>query len=61
MAYQSRSCFGTHSVIVTHYFNLESHYSGFQDLVEYAELSTPVTVEHFDASDRGDPQHSRYS
>ena len=32
---------------------VEKHYPGFQDLVEYAELSTPLTVEHFDASDRG--------
>ncbi|MEB3180338.1 MAG: NAD(P)/FAD-dependent oxidoreductase [Nostocaceae cyanobacterium] len=32
---------------------VEFHYPGFQDLVEYAELSTPLTVEHFDASDRG--------
>jgi phytoene dehydrogenase-like protein len=32
---------------------VEHHYPGFQDLIEYAELSTPLTVEHFDASDRG--------
>jgi phytoene dehydrogenase-like protein len=32
---------------------VELHYPGFGDLVEYAELSTPLTVEHFDASDRG--------
>jgi all-trans-retinol 13,14-reductase len=32
---------------------VESRYPGFQDLIEYAELSTPLTVEHFDASDRG--------
>ncbi|WP_019499719.1 phytoene desaturase family protein [Pseudanabaena sp. PCC 6802] len=32
---------------------VESHYPGFQDAIEYAELSTPLTVEHFDASDRG--------
>jgi len=32
---------------------VESHYPGFKDLIEYAELSTPLTVEHFDASDRG--------
>jgi len=32
---------------------VEKHYPGFQDLIEYAELSTPLTVEHFDASDRG--------
>ncbi len=32
---------------------IESHYPGFQDLIEYVELSTPLTVEHFNASDRG--------
>lgn len=32
---------------------VESHYPGFEALIEYAELSTPLTVEHFDASDRG--------
>lgn len=32
---------------------VESHYPGFKDLIEYAELSTPLTVEHFDASDHG--------
>ncbi|MFM7529753.1 MAG: phytoene desaturase family protein [Nodosilinea sp.] len=32
---------------------VERHYPGFKDLIEYAELSTPLTVEHFDASDRG--------
>jgi phytoene dehydrogenase-like protein len=32
---------------------VEHHYPGFQDLIEYTELSTPLTVEHFDASDRG--------
>jgi phytoene dehydrogenase-like protein len=32
---------------------VENHYPGFGDLIEYAELSTPLTVEHFDASDRG--------
>ncbi|MEM8810126.1 MAG: NAD(P)/FAD-dependent oxidoreductase, partial [Cyanobacteria bacterium P01_G01_bin.38] len=32
---------------------VEDHYPGFADLIEYAELSTPLTVEHFDASDRG--------
>ena len=32
---------------------VEDRYPGFQDLIEYAELSTPLTVEHFDASDRG--------
>lgn len=32
---------------------VEQHYPGFRDLVEYSELSTPLTVEYFDASDRG--------
>ena len=32
---------------------VESYYPGFQDLIEYSELSTPLTVEHFDCSDRG--------
>jgi all-trans-retinol 13,14-reductase len=32
---------------------VESHYPGFQDLIEYAELSTPLTIEHFNASDCG--------
>lgn len=32
---------------------VESHYPGFEDLIAYAELSTPLTVEHFDGSDRG--------
>jgi all-trans-retinol 13,14-reductase len=32
---------------------VDSQYPGFGDLVEYVELSTPLTVEHFDASDRG--------
>lgn len=32
---------------------VEQHYPGFRELIEYAELSTPLTVEHFDASDRG--------
>lgn len=32
---------------------VERHYPGFENLIEYAELSTPLTVEHFDASDRG--------
>ena len=32
---------------------VEAHYPGFKDLIEYTELSTPLTVEHFDASDRG--------
>jgi phytoene dehydrogenase-like protein len=32
---------------------VEQHYPGFRELIEYTELSTPLTVEHFDASDRG--------
>ena len=32
---------------------VESHYPGFQDLIEYYELATPLTFAHFDASDRG--------
>ncbi len=32
---------------------VESKYPGFQDLIAYSELSTPLTVEHFDGSDRG--------
>ncbi len=32
---------------------VESKYPGFQDLIAYHELSTPLTVEHFDKSDRG--------
>lgn len=32
---------------------VEKHYPGFQDLIEYAELSTPLSIEYFDASDRG--------
>jgi phytoene dehydrogenase-like protein len=32
---------------------VEDRYPGFQALIEYAELSTPLTVEHFDGSDRG--------
>ena len=32
---------------------VESHYPGFQDLIEYSELATPLTFAHFDASDRG--------
>lgn len=32
---------------------VERHYPGFEDLIEYTELSTPLTVEHFDGSDRG--------
>lgn len=32
---------------------VERQYPGFKNLIEYAELSTPLTVEYFDASDRG--------
>jgi all-trans-retinol 13,14-reductase len=32
---------------------VDRHYPGFRDLIEYSELSTPLTVEYFDASDRG--------
>lgn len=32
---------------------VESKYSGFKDLIGYSELSTPLTVEYFDASDKG--------
>ena len=32
---------------------IEAHYPGFKELVAYQELSTPLTVEYFDASDRG--------
>jgi all-trans-retinol 13,14-reductase len=32
---------------------LERHYPGFQDLIEFADLSTPLTISYFDASDRG--------
>jgi len=32
---------------------VESQYPGFKDLIGYSELSTPLTVEYFDASDRG--------
>ncbi|MGK7917276.1 MAG: phytoene desaturase family protein [Prochloraceae cyanobacterium] len=32
---------------------VESHYPGFQELIEYSELATPLTFAHFDASDRG--------
>jgi phytoene dehydrogenase-like protein len=30
-----------------------SYYPGFEELIEYTELSTPLTIEHFDRSDRG--------
>ncbi len=32
---------------------VEDRYPGFRDLIEYAELATPLTVEHFAASDCG--------
>ncbi|VEP15406.1 conserved hypothetical protein [Hyella patelloides LEGE 07179] len=32
---------------------VESQYPGFKDLIAYSELSTPLTVEYFDGSDRG--------
>ena len=32
---------------------VESTYPDFRDLIEYAELATPLTFEHFSASDRG--------
>ncbi len=32
---------------------VEAHYPGFTELIDYAELSTPLTLEHFDASDQG--------
>ena len=32
---------------------VESKYPGFKDLIAYSEISTPLTVEHFDGSDRG--------
>jgi phytoene dehydrogenase-like protein len=32
---------------------VERFYPGFSALVAYSELSTPLTIEHFDASDRG--------
>jgi phytoene dehydrogenase-like protein len=33
--------------------SVESSYPGFQDLIEYAELATPLTFEHFSTSDQG--------
>lgn len=33
--------------------SVESCYPGFRGLIEYAELATPLTFEHFAASDRG--------
>ncbi|NEO26251.1 MAG: NAD(P)/FAD-dependent oxidoreductase [Kamptonema sp. SIO4C4] len=32
---------------------VEARYPGFRDLIEYQELSTPLTVEYFENSDRG--------
>jgi all-trans-retinol 13,14-reductase len=32
---------------------VEKYYPGFQDLIEYVELATPLTFEYFGASDRG--------
>ncbi|KAM3089630.1 phytoene desaturase family protein [Phormidesmis sp. 146-35] len=32
---------------------LEAHYPGFKDLIEFTDLSTPLTIAYFDASDRG--------
>jgi phytoene dehydrogenase-like protein len=32
---------------------VDRHFPGFRDLVDYAELSTPLSVEHFTASPRG--------
>jgi all-trans-retinol 13,14-reductase len=32
---------------------VEHRYPGFRDLIEYTELATPLTIEHFAASDRG--------
>jgi all-trans-retinol 13,14-reductase len=32
---------------------LERHYPGFKDLIEFTDLSTPLTIAYFDASDRG--------
>ncbi len=32
---------------------VEIYYPGFSELVAYQELATPLTVEHFDGSDRG--------
>lgn len=32
---------------------MASYYPGFEELIEYSELSTPLTIEHFDGSDRG--------
>ena len=32
---------------------VERYYPGFQNLIEYTEVSTPLTVNHFNLSDRG--------
>jgi all-trans-retinol 13,14-reductase len=32
---------------------VDSHYPGFKDAIDYAELSTPLTLAYFAASDRG--------
>ncbi len=32
---------------------VDSYYPGFSDAIAYYELATPLTVEHFDGSDRG--------
>jgi all-trans-retinol 13,14-reductase len=32
---------------------VEDRYPGFKDLIEYSELSTPLTLEFFDSNDRG--------
>ncbi|NDJ22035.1 NAD(P)-binding protein [Nostoc sp. B(2019)] len=32
---------------------VEAHYPGFRELIEYCELSTPLTLEYFDQSYRG--------
>ena len=32
---------------------VDRHFPGFRELVDYAELSTPLSVEHFTASPRG--------
>jgi all-trans-retinol 13,14-reductase len=32
---------------------VEGYYPGFQNLIEYYELATPLTVEYFDFSEQG--------
>lgn len=32
---------------------VEQHYPGFKDLIKFTDLSTPLTIAYFDASDRG--------